>query len=135
MPARSIVLTALIASCVSSVLTLAMASLILAPAIHAAPSAQDVQPVVRAERFDLVDTGGTVRARLEVDPTQGTGLSLRDESGRSRMVALVHPSSGAGVVVVSPTNPQRRVFMGTSANDAVGIYIADDTGHPVWQAP
>jgi hypothetical protein len=135
MPTRTIALTALIASCVSALVTLTVVLLVLAPTIRAASSAQDVQRVVPAEPVDLVDARGTVRARLEVDPTDGTGRSLRDDLGRSRMIALVHPSGGAGVAVVSPTNPLQRVFLGTSANETVGIYIIDETRQPIWHAP
>src|SRR4051812_3474211 len=99
MPTRIIVLTALIASCTSSVITLAVALLVLAPGIRAAPDPQGVQPVVRAERFELLDTSGTVRGSLNME-ANGAGLTLRDETGTSRVVLVSDPRVGHGLTVM-----------------------------------
>ena len=42
MPVRTAVLTVVVASCVSSLMTLAVSLLVLAPSIRAAPDAQSV---------------------------------------------------------------------------------------------
>ncbi|HLH26115.1 MAG TPA: hypothetical protein VK066_26660 [Chloroflexota bacterium] len=110
MPARSVVLTALIASCVSSLVTLAVALLVLAPSIRAAPDAQATQPVVRAERFELVDVQGNTTAvwgRIAPDISTtitkpGTGLAFLDPAGQPLAIMGVSENSVPGVFVFDP---------------------------------
>jgi hypothetical protein len=154
MPTRTIVLTALIASCVSSLVTLTVALFVLPPSIRAAPDPQAVQPVVRAERFELLDANSTVRASLNTEAT-GAGLTLRDESGTSRVALVTDPRVGHGLFVTgesargavtvgasttnslgmqvtSPDGP--RLFVQT--NEAgTGLALVDSTGRLIWQAP
>lgn len=115
MPTRTIVLTALIASCVSSALTLAAALLILAPASRAAPESQAVQPVLRAERFELIDGTGAVRATLNTE-RHGVGLALRDEGGAQRVALILDPDALNGLFVVDPAT-RAMAFVGSSASD------------------
>ncbi len=85
----------LLLACVgSSAVTLAGALLLLPPASRAAPEVQATLPVVRAERFELVDANGALRATLatnlrtpwlETDrPIPVTALQLFDAQGTSR---------------------------------------------------
>jgi hypothetical protein len=64
MPTRTIVLTALIASCVSSLVTLTVALLVLAPGIRAAPDPQAPTSTVRTQKLEIVDQRGRVRAAM-----------------------------------------------------------------------
>jgi hypothetical protein len=68
MPTRTLVLTAIIASCVSSLVTLAVALLVL-------PWAQGAQQVVRAERFEVLSKNQRVAAALQSDG-DFTGLTV-----------------------------------------------------------
>ena len=116
MPTRTVVLTAIIASCVSSLVTLAAALLVLAPSIRAAPDLQTAQPVVRAERFEVVDQDGRILARLgQQSPgtpvgalwTSRTSLEFVDQVGQPRAV------------------------IGMSTNDMPALSIADGRGTSV----
>ncbi|HEY7065305.1 MAG TPA: hypothetical protein VII06_27760 [Chloroflexota bacterium] len=154
MPSRIIVLTALIASCVSSLITLAVALLVLAPAIRAAPEPQAVQPVVRAERFELVDAAGTVRGSLNME-ANGAGLTLRDETGTSRVVLVTDPRVGHGLFVTGEAT-HGAVAVGASTSNTIGMQVTspdgarlfvqasptgngfallDPAGQMIWQAP
>jgi hypothetical protein len=116
MPARTVVLTAIIASCVSSLVTLAAALLVLAPSIRAAPDPQAVQPVLRAERFELVDSTGQVNAVLGTHEDV-VGLIVMGPSGDSRVRAAVGTDGFPIVAVRNPT--------GTAG---IGLTVrADDT--------
>jgi hypothetical protein len=113
MPARTVVLTAVIASCASSLVTLAATLLVVAPGIRAAPDPQATQPLVRAERFELMDAQGNttavlgkVPASLSVVPVSGTGLVFLDPSGRARAFMGVSENS---VPAVAITDPRGRV--------------------------
>jgi hypothetical protein len=63
-------------------------------------AAQDVAPVLRAGRFELVDERGRVRAsiRAESEP-DATVLRLMDESGTIRM-KLAADANGSGLVLL-----------------------------------
>jgi hypothetical protein len=63
-------------------------------------AAQDVAPVLRAERFELVDERGKVRAsiRAESEP-DATVLRLMDENGTIR-VKLAADANGSGLVLL-----------------------------------
>ncbi|SRR5712692_9763601 len=93
MPARVVILTAIIASCVSAAVTLAVALLVLPPVIGAAPDPQAAPPLVRAERFELVDPQGKVLAVLGKRPPDPaaviprlatTELAFLDQAGQPR---------------------------------------------------
>ena len=132
MPARALVLTAILAACVSSLLTLVGALLVLAPTIRAAPDPQAVQPLVRAERFELVTPAGEVRAMLIVHPTGGGALYLRDAEGSDAGVDLSATAGGAGIVLRDTTG---RVRTGLNSGGMPGLFLTDEAGQTIWQAP
>ncbi len=155
MPARTVVLTALVASCVSSLVTLAGALLFLAPAIRAAPDSQAAQPLVRAERFELVDADGMQRAVLGIDG-QGLALTLGGSDNQPRIVrrvteddaALVGVTNAArngatlyalpdGRALAAVQGPHDRgdVLMQIKADNTREIKIFDKDDRLVWQAP
>ncbi len=154
MHTRALALSALVAAGVSSVLTLAVTLLVLPPVIRAAPDSQSPQPLVRAERIELVDTSGTVRASLNME-SNGVGLTLRDETGTSRLVLMADPRVGHGLFVTDQ-NSRGAVFVGASTSNDLGVQVtspegskayiqangstagfavADSAGRPIWQAP
>lgn len=95
MPVRSIVLTALIASCVSSALTLAVAWLLWPQVGRAAPEPQATQDVVRTRQLEVVDGEGSPRvvirtAGLPVDgPEPYAGIQLMGRDGQARVALTV----------------------------------------------
>src|SRR5215217_3140990 len=74
-----------VSSVVSAVVTFVSGALILAPISGAASTQQPTAPVVRAERFELVDTAGKTRALLGVEADGTTGLLLYDPAGTVRV--------------------------------------------------
>ncbi len=126
MPTRTIVLTALIASCVSSLVTLAVALLVLAPAIRAeageptvptqaaatpgfgtpwptstpTPTSTTV-PVVRANRFELVDQLGTVWVEMSMQPTGLPQITMFEHiTNHPAVVIGLDPGQIPGIGVV-----------------------------------
>jgi hypothetical protein len=117
MPARTVVLTAVVASCVSSLVTLAVALLVLAPSIRAAPDAQNsTGSIVRAERFELVDSSGQLQAVLGT-LEEVVGLTILGPTGEAQVRAAV---SGDGLPIVAVRNP--------TGSTGIGLAVrADDT--------
>jgi hypothetical protein len=126
MPARALVLTAVIASCVSFLVTLAVALLVLAPTIKAAPDPQAVQTFVRAERFELVDPDGTVRAMLS---TAGnvTGLGIGNPSTSGAALLAVGPD-GTPLLRMQRSDGQATVTMSVSPDNVASIGLGDVAG-------
>jgi hypothetical protein len=129
MPTRTVVLTALIASCVSSLVTLTVALLVLAPGIRAAPDPQAVQPVVRAERFEMLDAAGRVRAVLSTE-RHGAGLALIDENNQQRIALVVDPDAQSGLsgLFVGDTTTQGQAFIGGSFGDSPSFAVRVTNG-------
>jgi hypothetical protein len=162
MPARSLVLIGIVASCVSSLVTLAAALLVLAPAIRAAPDSQAVQPLVRAQKFELVDQGGTVRATIGMDAAgnphlvtrdgQGgmvmlgtmpspystnfnyVGLNVRKGDDGANLLAGLRGDAGPFVTLNDHENRPRFAYALTPEGDPV-LTAASATGEIIWQAP
>ena len=57
--------------------------------------AQEIAPVLRTQRLEIVDAQGMLRARLMVGDTQETILSMADKNGQVR-VKLGAKSEGSG---------------------------------------
>jgi hypothetical protein len=169
MPARAVVLTALIASAVSSIVAFALGLLVAAALLHApiaaaqtptasntpsipapralsaAPDASaaspvTVSPVIRAERFELVDASGTVLASLghqaptsfaagDASARGRTALEFVDPAGRPRVGLGVGDDQQAAVYVQDARGGlaalgEGRLTTGASAND-LGLILAD----------
>ncbi|HLH24366.1 MAG TPA: hypothetical protein VK066_17730 [Chloroflexota bacterium] len=143
MSIRAIILTALIASCVSSLVTLTAALLVLAPTIRAAPDSQAAQSVVRAERFELTDRSGAVRAIIGADvlPTSPdlsagqvaltgshVGMVLQDPAGRPRFAAIVN-ERGASTVAQLDSNGRARHSLFLDEGGPSGLNMQDARGY------
>ena len=108
--------------------------------------------VVQAQRFELVDAEGELRARLSVAPTIGPSLFLYDDRGqvrvRLRLTRDGCPSlelwdeegkGGAAVFVGTEDNPT--VMLRTSDGvahaelSANALALYDETAKEVWSAP
>jgi hypothetical protein len=78
---------------------------LVSPAIAAAARSQEV---VAANRIQLVDAGGKVRAELAMSLDGGPALFFYDSAGRNRMVlGLYSPAEGEAPSVVL-NDPQQR---------------------------
>jgi hypothetical protein len=143
MPTCALILTALIASCVSSIVTLMVALLVLAPSTRAAPDPQTVQPVVRAERFELADRSGAVRAIIggdvlptRPDPTAGqvpvfgahVGMVLQDTAGRPRFASIVD-EDGTSTIAQLDANGRARNALFLYDVGLSGLNMQDARGY------
>ena len=109
----------------SSALTFAGAMLAFPPAGRAEPVAQPL-PVVQAQRFDLLDANGTLRARLGVEAdNDSAGLTVFDSNGQARAsIAL-----GGDTAVVQTLSPQGgRATLSALPTGVVGVGMVDPNG-------
>ena len=88
-------------------------------------SAGSVSPVVRARVFELKDTDGQIRARLNVESGGAVVLRLMDESGTIR-VKIGASRSGSGIVLL---NDSTEVGVHLLAKDSgSSVTIVDKNG-------
>jgi hypothetical protein len=129
MPARILILTALVASGVSSVVTLAVALLVLPPVIRAAPDLQATQPVVRAERFELVGPNGQLRAILGFDQALEqqpvVGLILMGPSGQQQAVIGLTPEGNFGTIRLNDRAGEFRAGLDAAADGNATVRLGD----------
>jgi hypothetical protein len=136
-PTRTLVLTVLVASCVSSVVTLIVALLILPPAIGAAPDTQARQPTVRAQSFEVVDADGAVQAVLGTDE-RGTGLHMYGRVPRSQLHLVMQSDGAARLEMINfPQDNQSNAGMtlSPSGESWIGLGTAHGPGVQIRQAP
>ena len=138
MPARTVVLTALVASCVTSLVTLAVAAVIFAHTSHAQANPQGPIPLIRAQRIELVGSDGAPRARLEVRRVPNVGeeyavLMLMDGSG-GQPVYLEGNSRGGGILLNDGHNNTRvnigALTLGNGADLHAGLWVLDEAQNP-----
>jgi len=162
MPARTLVLTALVSSAVAAVVAFTL-GLLLAAALLQAPSVQaqagptpTVAPtalptaaplptatpalpaVVRAQRFELLDASGKVRAYLGESPDGQLGLQVLDSNGELRAGAVVSradlpsvgvrgPSgTGGGALLVGPNGAVALALRSSQEGGFVGLQTRPD---------
>jgi hypothetical protein len=115
--------------------------------------AQTSENTVRAEKFELVDSQGNVRAAL-TETDAGPLLYLSDENGNVRValnatdagpglnlwdkneklrVALTVLGSGTGLAL-SDENEKLRASLGFSDSGS-WLVLKDENGRPIWSAP
>src|SRR3972149_6409016 len=80
--------------------------------------------VIRAERFELVDGGGAVRAALAAT-SDGPSLGLFDENEKARAVLGV---TGAGPALVLADQNGKASAMVSVASDGPGVNLYDENG-------
>jgi hypothetical protein len=96
---RVFLLLTLCSSLTSAVVAFAVATLVIPTATHAGPDPQVATAVVRAQRFELVDSSGTVRALLAVSPgDEWTSLELNDRAGNTH-IGMAVTMDQAGVAI------------------------------------
>jgi hypothetical protein len=79
---RTMVVVAIFSALTAAFVAFAVAALVQPTISRAGPAEQTAAPIVRAQRFELVDSNGTLRAVLGVGPSDNwTVLQLNDENG------------------------------------------------------
>jgi hypothetical protein len=139
---RSIVPIA-IAAMLASVATLGLATLTAFPSSTASADGEETAPLVRAQRFELVDGNGAVRAMLGVNPAGLPTFALLDEAGQQRFVIAGNPFGGYGMSIRGDDGAVRfavahgasdgEAFAGLNIRDAAGtiranLFATDDGG-------
>ena len=96
---RALLILTLCSSLTSAAVAFAVATLIVPGVSHAGPDPQAATAVVRAQRFELVDSSGTVRALLAVSPgDEWTSLELNDRTGNVH-VGMAVTMDQAGIAI------------------------------------
>ena len=93
-------------------------------------SGQETLPVVRAQRFELVDASGAVTAIVGVDPSRNRpGLYLYDEHGTLRAAFGNVVIGGAyGFFIQNERGVARWVLGAGSGSGFAGFNVRDDAG-------
>jgi hypothetical protein len=90
--------------------------------------------VVRASRFELVDSDGNVRAALTVDGEGNSGLSLSDEEGNVR-ASLVLNREGIPRLNLMGKSGTVRASLGFGSDWRVQLVLSDANSQVIWSAP
>ena len=113
--------------------------------------------VVEAERFNVRDTAGKVRALLGTTSDGGTSLLLYNANGVNQAGLGVMPDGSASVFLANPagrtvteltlyrdgtptlvfrdSNGKTRTLMGTATDGYPFAYFLDSAGNNTWKAP
>ena len=95
------------------------------PAIAQAADEEQAPQTVTAERFQLVDSEGTVRALLHVDDS-GSGLVLHDTTGKARTAIGVNASGAPGVYIFDADGRPRAAM--ADGGGVFGVFISNAEG-------
>ena len=90
--------------------------------------------VIRAKRFELVDSEGNVRATLQLDEAGAPGLALFDEEGRAR-AALVLGGEGIPRLNLLGKTGVVRASLGFGSDWKVQRVLTDANSQVIWFAP
>lgn len=101
---------------------------------YGAGKATVVPEVIRAQRFEVVDGDGKVRAVLGKADDGGSGLAAMDEEGRARLALGTKADGSVGLAVLHKTGTPV-VAIGLGADGAAGLAVLDKQGNLTWAAP
>jgi hypothetical protein len=133
----------LVSSLVSAAVALSVAVLVFPPHSQAAQDpqpgqpaqpAQQAYPVLRAERFEVVDAQGALRMRLGVEQSGAANVVVYDPSGRMRL-AVGLADDGQPVMGFWDPAGQPRLGAGFDPTGGPSYVIRGDGGQVIWQAP
>ena len=111
------------AALVLTVLNLVLLVLILAERLPSAAAAapQEVVPIVRTHRLELVDERGQIRSRLNVEPNGEVVLRLVDSTGTIR-VKLGADQGGSGLLLLDEaTEPGVHIIAGRKTTTSLTL--------------
>ena len=127
---RAMLLPALVGAVVSAVLGFALGTLASPPTSRAAPDPQAPARVVRAERFEMVDARGAVRALLAVQEDDATVLKLqRTDTAGPGAVVTVHPDDRVDLGLLDRTG-RIRAGLGLTVEGLPVWVLVDSAGQP-----
>lgn len=92
------------------------------------------EKVLQAERFEVVDQAGKVRAVLAVADSGALGLTLADQAGKTRAI-LGTLSDGTPHLGFLDRTGKARALLGTMPNGRMVLALLDKHGKALWQAP
>ena len=118
-----------IVACVSGMVGAAMR----APVSVAAPAAEAAK-VLRAERFELVDSQGKVRVEWGVRQAGTLVLRLYAKDGKTRTVLAVLPD-GSPQLTLMDQDGKSRAAMAVGPDGSPELSLMDQNGKPIWKAP
>jgi hypothetical protein len=116
----------------SSATTLAVALLLFPIPSRAAPDPQAPVTTIRTQQLELVNAAGEVRARLLVHPTGGGALYLSEDANLAGGVEIMATAGSGGIVLRDATG---RVRTGLNAGGTPSLFLTDEAGRMIWQAP
>jgi hypothetical protein len=90
--------------------------------------------VVRASRFELVDSEGHVRAALTLDGDGNPGLSFSDAQGNVR-ASLVLGQEGIPCLNLMGKAGTVRASLGFGSDWRVQLVLSDANSQVIWSAP
>ena len=105
---------------VNLIALVALAALVTVIAGYASPGAT----TLRAEKFELVSTSGEVLATLEASDENGTGLFVRDNSGRVRISISHSPDETA--LFIKDAHGDTRLGAAQFGHGGVGLALHGD---------
>ncbi len=88
---------------------------------------EEPKSVVRAERFELVDAAGHVRAALGTSKEGHIGLGIFDDDGNLR-AALHLPPDGSARLSLGDGNGVERAMLGVEPDGSPVLHLGDETG-------
>ena len=129
---RTQLISLLIVGVLSSATTLAVALLLFPIPSRAAPDPQAPVTTIRTQQLELVNAAGEVRARLLVHPTGGGALYLSEDTNLAGGVEITATAGSGGIVLRDATG---RVRTGLNAGGTPSLFLTDEAGRMIWQAP
>lgn len=90
--------------------------------------------LVRAERFQVVDAQGVVRADLGVVAGAGTGLTLYDPNGGERAGLGVNSNGGTGLRLIDKAG-RSRIGLAVDHSGNPKIAFLDEHERVIWLQP
>jgi|SRR5215211_1761341 len=129
---RTQLISLLFMGVLSSATTLALTLLLFPVPSRAAPDAQNPATTIRTHQLELVNAAGEVRARLLVHPTGGGALYLMEDLNLASGVEITATAGSGGIVLRDATG---RVRTGLNAGETPSIFLTDEAGRRIWQAP
>jgi len=87
-----------------------------------------VAKVLRAERFEVVDSSGKVRAALETLPDGSPGLTLRDKDGQMRAWLSLLPDGSPGLTLRDKDGQMRAGLLLSNGSPGLSLWGKDGKG-------
>jgi len=110
-----------------------------------AQKAPQPEKVLQAERFEVVDQAGKLRAALGTASDGSPSLTLADQAGKSRATLGIASDGSPGLQLYDQAG-QLRAALGWTQLEAIGtgetvnravssLVLSDKNGKVIWQAP